>query len=137
MDQVTSLDEQLKDLESFFEKVLAQRQNARMKAAESIKNNEPMPPEMRISEISTYRRCTIDFTNQMDFPGTAEFIEQNDESELSLLSVSMISGDNESVDQNLSSWTITEVTSEKIEIELQFDSPLAVSQGDTPDKIAI
>ena len=49
----------------------------------------------------------------------------------------MISGDNESIDQNLSSWTIAKVTSRRIEIDLEFSEPLAVSQGEIPDKIAV
>ena len=73
-----------------------------------------MPPEMRLGEISTYRSVTIEFTNQMNFPDTPEFIKQNEESKLSILNVMMISGDNESVDLNLSSWTITKVTSKMI-----------------------
>ena len=49
----------------------------------------------------------------------------------------MISGETERVDPNLLSWIITKVTSKKIEIDLVFDKPLEVSQGDYPDKLAV
>ena len=80
-----------------------------------------MPPELRLGEISAYRRFTIEFTNEMDFPDTDKFVQLNEESKLSLLNVMMISGEEEEVDQNLLSWTIVEVTSKKIDIDLEFD----------------
>ena len=79
-----------------------------------------MPPELRLGEISGYRRFTIEFTNEMNFPDTDKFVQLNEESKLSLLNVIMISGEKEEVDQNLLSWTIVEVTSKKIDIDLEF-----------------
>ena len=38
-----------------------------------------MPPEMRLGKISTYRRLTIEFTKEMNFPDTAEFIKLIDD----------------------------------------------------------
>ena len=49
----------------------------------------------------------------------------------------MISGENETVNKNLLSWTITRVTSKQIEIDLEFERPLDVSQGEVADKLAI
>ena len=72
----------------------------------------------------------IEFTNEMNFPNIADFIELNGQLNQSLLDVKMISGETGSVDPNLLSWTITKVTSKKIEIDLVFDKPLEVSQGD-------
>ena len=80
-----------------------------------------MPPELRLGEISAYRRFTIEFTNEMNFPDTEKFIQLNEESELALLNILMISGENEGINQNLLSWTIVEVTSKKIDIDLEFD----------------
>ena len=54
-----------------------------------------MPPELRLGEISAYRRFTIEFTNEMNFPDTDKFIQLNDESKQSLLNVIMISGKEE------------------------------------------
>ena len=57
----------------------------------------------------------------MNFPDTEKFIQLNEESELALLNILMISGENEGINQNLLSWTIVEVTSKKIDIDLEFD----------------
>ena len=49
----------------------------------------------------------------------------------------MLSGETEEIDQNLKSWTVKSVYEKRINIELEFDQPLQVSQGDEPDKIVI
>ena len=38
-----------------------------------------------------------------------------------MLNVQMLSGDTQSIDENLLSWTITDVTAKSIEISLEFD----------------
>ena len=47
----------------------------------------------------------------MELPDTESFIKANNESSNKLLDVMMLSGDNEEVDDNLTSWDITSVTS--------------------------
>ena len=125
-----SLEERLKDLGSFYATELEQRQRAKEAAAASIDDRTEMPPELRLGRISSYRAAMIEFTNEMNFPNIADFIELNGQLNQSLLDVKMISGETGSVDPNLLSWTITKVTSKKIEIDLVFDKPLEVSQGD-------
>ena len=49
----------------------------------------------------------------------------------------MLSGDEEAVDENLISWSISEVTSKLIKLNLEFQKPLEVSQGDSPDTLVI
>ena len=52
-----------------------------------------MPPDLRLSKISTNRKAVIEFTNEMSLPDTAEFIKLNEASDLRLLDVKMISGE--------------------------------------------
>ena len=54
-----------------------------------------------------------------------------------VLSVMMISGDTEEIDDNLIDWKLVSVDSEKLEIDLEFREPILVSQGDSPDRILI
>ena len=49
----------------------------------------------------------------------------------------MISGDTEEVDDNLTGWQLFSISSTKIEIDLEFEEPLEVSQGDSPDKLLL
>ena len=45
----------------------------------------------------------------------------------------MINGDTEERDTNLRSWTVTHADSTRIDISLDFEKPLFVSTGDSPD----
>ena len=73
----------------------------------------------------------------MNFPNITDFIEKNNAKEKELLNVAMISGDDESIDTNLVSWNISSITSRLITLELEFSTPLAVSSGEIPDRLAI
>ena len=66
----------------------------------------------------------------MSFPSTAEFIKLNTKKQNELLNVMMLSGADETVDENLVSWKITSVQPSQISVELEFKSPVQVSQGD-------
>ena len=48
----------------------------------------------------------------MEFPSTAEFVALNTERKNELVNLFMLSGIDNSVDENLLSWTITSVESE-------------------------
>ena len=55
-----------------------------------------------------------------------------------LLQLVMIRSESgETLRGNLTSWTVSNATSKEIKIELQFDQPLHVSQGDQPDKLLV
>ena len=54
-----------------------------------------------------------------------------------VLSVLMISGDTEEVDENLVDWQLVTIDPEKLEIDLEFREPIQVSQGENPDRILI
>ena len=41
------------------------------------------------------------------------------------------------IDQNLMSWSITSVSEMLIRIELEFENPLEVSQGESPDTLVV
>ena len=71
-----------------------------------------LPPDMQIGEISADRTIFVEFTNPMDFPSTREFVLDNEKSGNKLLNVLMLSGEDETVDPNLQSWTISKVTSQ-------------------------
>ena len=86
----------------------------------------------------------VEFTNEMNFPNTADFIALNSSKQRRLskewnrlIDVKMLSGDEQKFDKNLVSWTISSVTSKLILIDLEFDSPLQVSQGDAPDELVV
>ena len=96
-----------------------------------------MPPEIRLGTISANRNMKIEFTGAMSFPEKEEFIQQNAEQALKLLNIFMLSGDDEVIDDNLTSWKIKSVTAMQISVDLEFKSPLLVSQGDMPDQIVI
>ena len=49
----------------------------------------------------------------------------------------MLNGDSLEIDENLISWSIETVTSTLISLNLEFKSPLKVSQGDQPDQIVV
>ena len=73
----------------------------------------------------------------MDFPSTREFVLDNEKSNNKLLNVMMLSGEDEAIDPNLLSWTINTVSSQLIEIKLEFERPLEISQGDEPEKLVV
>ena len=77
----------------------------------------------------------IQFTNSMNFPDTDTFIKLNSDGRL--LNIFMLSGDNETLEENLRSWSIQSVSPKQISVSLDFVSPLHVSQGDEPDKLVI
>lgn len=49
----------------------------------------------------------------------------------------MLSGESESIDENLQSWQVVSISPTLIKVELEFKDPLQVSQGDTPDQVVI
>ena len=49
----------------------------------------------------------------------------------------MLSGDDETIDDNLTSWKIKSVSASQISVDLDFKSPLLVSQGDSPELIVV
>ena len=49
----------------------------------------------------------------------------------------MISGETEEVDDNLIGWQIVSISSTNIDIDLEFEEPLEVSQADNPDKLLV
>ena len=94
---------------------------------------------MRVSRITNNRRFDLEFTNEMNFPGIAEFKILNEGRRLEsgkkkvYLDIKMISVENEVLDENLVSWSIESVSSRKIGISLEFNNALEVSQGDEPE----
>ena len=73
----------------------------------------------------------------MNFPSTEDFVALNTSKQKRLINVMMLSGDEHMIDGNLVSWSITSVSPTLISIDLVFDSPLSVSQGDTPDILVV
>ena len=73
----------------------------------------------------------------MNFPSKEEFIRQNKEKLYGLLNVFMLSGEDEAIDDNLTSWEIKSVEALLISIDLEFESPLLVSSGDLPEQIVV
>ena len=55
----------------------------------------------------------------------------------SLLTLKMINYQSETFDDNLVDWTVSEVNSRQITVQLNFTQPLMVSQGDKPDLILV
>ena len=49
----------------------------------------------------------------------------------------MLSGEDEAIDDNLTSWEIKSVEAMLISIDLEFESPLLVSSGDLPEQIVV
>ena len=92
---------------------------------------------MRIGKLTANRSALIIFTNPMNFPNTDNFIAMNEASELRLINVYMLDGDEDIIDENLTSWSIVKVSSQLIELNFVFERPLSVSQGDNPDKLVI
>ena len=119
------------DIGEFYATILKQRELAKQAAAASLggsgSNEVPRPPEIRLGTISANRNVLVEFTNPMSLPSKEEFIKQNEENSYGLLNVFMLSGEDEAIDDNLTSWGIESVTAMLISINLEFDSPLLVS----------
>ena len=73
----------------------------------------------------------------MKFPDTDTFNKANVESKNKLLDVMMLSGDNEMIDDNLKDWKLISVTSSEITVDVEYENPLLVSQGDIPDILVV
>ena len=72
----------------------------------------------------------------MKFPeDLASLINENTSDKL--LEILMLNGDTEEIDKNLRSWTVTSVSSTRIDISLTFEKPIIVSTGDFPDILLI
>ena len=57
-------------------------------------------------------------------------MQAEDDDEVNLIDIVMFKGEEEELDQNLGSWEIVSVSDTLIEIDLHFEEPLQVSQGD-------
>ena len=57
-------------------------------------------------------------------------MQTKDDDEVNLIDIVMFKGEEEELDQNLGSWEIVSVSDTLIEIDLHFEEPLQVSQGD-------
>ena len=73
----------------------------------------------------------------MNFPKIEDFIALNKSSKYEMLDLMMYKGDEDEEDDNLLSWEIKTVSPTLIEIDLTFERPLDVSQGDAYDKLLI
>ena len=72
----------------------------------------------------------------MKFPeDLASLINENTSDKL--LEILMLNGNTEEIDKNLRSWTVTSVSSTRIDISLTFEKPIIVSTGDFPDILLI
>ena len=72
----------------------------------------------------------------MKFPENLASLINENASQL-LLEILLINGDTEEIDKNLRSWTVTSVSSTKIDIDLTFEKPIIISTGDFPDILLI
>ena len=73
----------------------------------------------------------------MSFPETVDFVTLNTANLKHFLNVTMLSGDSLETDENLVSWNVTSVERRLIRLDLEFESPLEVSQGDNPDILVV
>ena len=73
----------------------------------------------------------------MDFPSLQDFNKENNETKRKHLDILMISGDTNEFDSNLLSWKLIELTPTLMKIEIVFERPLEVSQGERPDQIIV
>ena len=79
---------------------------------------------------------SLEFTHEMKFPENLASIINENTSQL-LLEILLINGDTEEIDKNLRSWTVTSVSSTKIDIDLTFEKPIIISTGDFPDILLV
>ena len=49
----------------------------------------------------------------------------------------MTNGESQEIDQNLRSWTVVSVTFTQIKIRLDFENPILVSNGESPDVLFV
>ena len=61
----------------------------------------------------------------------------NEKSSDKLLEVMVLNGDSEEIDKNLRSWSVTSTSSTNIDISLEFEKPILVSTGSSPDMLVI
>ena len=54
-----------------------------------------------------------------------------------MLSLTRVSSETETFDDNLTGWTVTNVTSRLITVKLEFRRPLLISQADRHDLIVV
>ena len=110
----------------------------RQAAAEALQDaGSPMPPELRLGAVSLNGQVEIDFTKRMNFPETTDFVTLNTAESNLFLNITMLSGNSQEIDDNLVSWTVSSVSKRLIRLELEFESPLEVSQGDNPDILVV
>ena len=103
--------------------------------AAQLDENGNRPPEVRLGRIEANGRVKLEFTNAMIFPSEREFILLNEKSGNELIELIMLKGDEDVQDDNLKSWKIISVSPTLIEIDLEFENPVQVSQGDNNDRL--
>jgi hypothetical protein len=74
-------------------------------------------------------------TTKFDLLGTRLLSRKEERRNQSLLEVKVISYDNDSFSENFVRWKVSNVTSRLITIDLEFLSPIQVSQGDLLDTV--
>ena len=102
-----------------------------------MESAEHRPPEVRLGKITGNGRVRLEFTNPMMLPGKSKLIELNEKSEKKMIDLFMIDGDEDVIDENLTDWMIESVSEKLIEIDLKFQEPLMVSQGENYDKLIV
>ena len=65
----------------------------------------------------------------MRFPDLQTLIDLNKSNNNKLIDLIVLKGDYDEPDENLKSWEIISVSSQLIEIDMEFEKPLYVSQG--------
>ena len=138
---------------AFYENLLKQREYT-INAAAKLDEQGNRPPEIRVGNISSSGRVSLEFTNKMSFPPFDQFVslgtlseskvsnenrmmKAEDDDEVNLIEIVMFRGEEEELDQNLGSWEIVSVSDTLIEIDLHFEEPLQVSQGDQYEQLIV
>ena len=98
---------------------------------------EHRPPEVRLAKITGNGRVRLEFTNPMMLPGKSELIELNKKSKKKMIDLIMLDGDEDVISDNLIDWKIASVSEKLIEVDLNFQEPLMVSQGENYDKLIV
>lgn len=73
----------------------------------------------------------------MRFPDLQTLIDLNKSSNNKLIDLIVLKGDYDEPDENLKSWEIISVSSQLIEIDMEFEKPLYVSQGFKRDRLVV
>ena len=96
------------------------------------------PVEARIKSISNVGILTIKFSHDLAFPDDfKELIESKIEDDI-LPPIQIDAQFNYDIEsEQIMTWNTKSFTKDSIELELEFTSPEAVSQGDDPDKLFI